>query len=93
MQLEPDTRTPLWTIPDADTPEEARVLLQELPDRKDISIISHTATGTGRTNLIELDTVPLKYHELVDHEIKQLEEVGIISRSMCDWAQPYTGGS
>ena len=55
----------------------------------------------GRTNMIKLDiptegplitsklyTVPLKYCKFVNHEIKQLEEVGIISQSMSDWASP-----
>ena len=50
-------------------------------------------------NLLELDiltegppiaskpyTVPLKYMELIDQEIKHLEEAGIISRIMSDWA-------
>ena len=59
------------------------------------------AMDIGRTNLIKLDiptegppiasklyTVPLKYGEFVDHEIKQLEETGIISRSMSNWASP-----
>ena len=59
--------------------------------------MSKTATDIGRTNLIELDipiegpplaskpyTVPLKYPEFVDHEMKHFEEVGIISRSMSD---------
>ena len=32
--------------------------------------------------------MPLKYCEFVDHEIKQLKEVGIISRSMSNWASP-----
>ena len=32
--------------------------------------------------------MPLKYHESVDHKIKQLEKAGIISRSMSDWARP-----
>ena len=32
--------------------------------------------------------MPLKYHESVDHKIKQLEEVDILSRSMSDWASP-----
>ena len=53
----------------------------------------------GRTNLLELDipiegppiastpySVPVKYRGCVDQEIKQLEEAGIISRSMTDWA-------
>ena len=75
--------------------------LQELLDSKYISIVSQTATDISRTNLIELAiptegppitskpyTGPLKYCELLDHEIKQLEEAGIISRSMSDWASP-----
>ena len=33
-------------------------------------------------------TVPLKYCEFGDHEMKQLEEAGIISQSMHDWAGP-----
>ena len=53
------------------------------------------------TNLIELDiptegppvasksyTVPLKYCKFVDHEIKQLEEEGIILYSMSIWVTP-----
>ena len=51
----------------------------------------------GRTNLIKLDIpmegppiaskpykVLLKYCKFVDHEIKQLEEAGIILQSMSD---------
>ena len=53
----------------------------------------------GRANLIELDiltegppivfkpyTVSLKYRGFVDHKIKQLEEAGIISQTMSNWA-------
>ena len=32
--------------------------------------------------------MPLKYCEFVDPEIKQLEEVGIILRSISHWASP-----
>ena len=101
LQLEPDTKSPMRSIPDADILEEARVRLQELLDREYMNIISQTTTDIGRTNLIELDipteglpitskpyTVPLKYHEFMDHEIKQLEEAGIISQSISDWARP-----
>ena len=55
----------------------------------------------GRTNLIDL-VIPtemppiafkpyidlLKYSEFIDHEIKQLEEAGIILQSMSKWASP-----
>ena len=64
----------------------------DLLERKYLNIISQNMMDIGRTNLIELDIpmeglpiasklymVPLKYCEFVDHEIKQLEEVGIIS--------------
>ena len=101
MQLEPNTKSHLRSIPDADIPEEVRLQLQEVLDRNDIHSISQTVTDINRTNLIELDiptegppiaskpyTLPLKYHEFMDHEIKQLEEVGIISWSMSDWASP-----
>ena len=33
-------------------------------------------------------TLPLKYREFLDHEIKQLEEAGIISRRKGDWVSP-----
>ena len=101
FQLEPDTKSPLKSIPDANMPEEARVQLQEPLDSKYISTVSQTTTDISRANLMELDiptegrpitfksyTVPLKYHEFMDHEVKQLEEAGIISRSMSDWASP-----
>ena len=64
-------------------------------------IILQSATDIGRTNSVELDipteglpiaskpySVPLKYREFMYQEIKQLEEAGIISRSMSDWASP-----
>ena len=54
-----------------------------------------------RTNLIELDiptegpwiaskpyTVLLKNCKFIDHEIKQMEEAGIISQSMSNWTSP-----
>ena len=101
LQLEPDTKPPLRSIPNADIPEEARAQPQELQDQKYINTVSQTATDIGRTNLIELDnstedspitskpyTVPLKYHEFAHHKFKQLEEVGIIPRSMSNWASP-----
>ena len=87
------------SIPDAEIPEEARDKLKEILNIKYTNIVSQTATYIGRTKLIELDiptkgppitskpyTIPLKYHEFVDHEIQQLEEAGIKSCSMSDWA-------
>ena len=99
--LEPDTPNVSKSIPDTDILEIARKRLKELSDIKYNSIVSKSAADIDRTNLIELDiptegppvvskpyTLPLKYREFVGHEIKQLEEAGIISRSMSDWASP-----
>ena len=92
LQLEPDTKALASSIPDADIPKEARMKPQELWNKKHLQIISQNAMDISRTNLIKLDiptedppiaskpyTVPLKYHEFIDHEIKQLEDEGIIS--------------
>ena len=89
-----------------DIPKVARTKLQELLNKKSLQIISQTALDIGRTNLIELDiptdglpiasklnTVLMKYHKLIDYEIKQLEEMGIISQSMSYWARPYPGSA
>ena len=86
-------------MPDADVLEEALSKLQQLLEVKYNAIISKSATDIGRTNLIELDiptegppiaskpySVPLKYQDFVHQEIKQLEEAGIISHSMSNWA-------
>ena len=75
-----------------DIPKEARTKLWELLHKEYLQIISQNAMDTGRTNLIELDipmegplimvkpyTVLLKYHEFIDHDLKQLWEAGIIS--------------
>ena len=83
------------------SPDKARDKLMELLNIKYANIMSQTARDIGRTSLIELDiptecplivskpyTVPLKYHEFMDHKIKQLEEAGIISRSISNWASP-----
>ena len=95
LQSEPDTPNVSRSILNDDIPEIARKQLQELLDVKYNSIVSKLSADIGRTNLIELDiptegppiaskpyTVPLKYREFVDHEMKQLEEAGIISRGM-----------
>ena len=88
-------------MPEADVPEEAKRKLNALLEEKYWDIVSKSAMDMGRTNLIELDiptegpcvscrpySIPLKYRDFVDEEIKQLEDAGIISRSMSDWASP-----
>ena len=64
-------------------------------------IISKSPADFGRTNLIEMDlptteppvstkpyTIPLKYKSFIYEEIKLLEDVGCISKSLSDWASP-----
>ena len=64
-------------------------------------IVSKSPTDFSRTNLVEMDrpttgppvatkpyTIPLKYKSLMDDEIKLLEDVGCISKSLSDWACP-----
>ena len=59
--------------------------VRDLLERKYLYIILQNAMDIGRTKLIELDilmegpqivfkpyTIPLNYHEFVDHEIKNL---------------------
>ena len=83
LQLEPYTKALASSILDADIPEEARMKLQELLNKKYLQIISQNATDISRTNLMELDiptegpliasklyTVWLKCHKFIGHEIK-----------------------
>ena len=101
LQLEPDSKILSRSIPDADIPSKAKDKLKELLDIKYMNIVSQTAMDIGRINVIQLYiltegppialkpyTVPLKYHGFVDHKIRQLEEAGIISRMMSNWASP-----
>ena len=101
LQLEPDTKPSSRSIPDTNILEEAREKLQELFDKKYIHIISQTATDIARTNLIRAGYpyrrstnhfkalhCTTEYHEFMDHQIKQLEEVDIISQSMSNSASP-----
>ena len=69
LQLEPDTKSLLRSIPDADILEEDGVQLQELLDRKYININSQTATDIGRTNLIELD-IPAEVLQAIHHTLE-----------------------
>ena len=101
LQQELDSKSLSRSITDVDIPEEARMKLRDLLEKKYHHIMSQNMTDIGRTNLIELDipmegpqitskpyTVPLKYDEFVDHKIKQLEEAGFILQSISDWASP-----
>ena len=87
------------STPDAEVPKEALLELQHFLEAKYSSIVSMSATDIGRTNIIELDiptegppiackpySIPLKYQDFVDQEIEQLEDMGIISHSMSNWA-------
>ena len=88
-------------MPEPDVPEEAKGKLNTLLEGKYNNILSKSATDIGRNNLIELAiptkgpcmscrpySIPLKHTDFVDEEIQQLEDAGIISRSMSNWASP-----
>ena len=75
--------------------------MQHLLEAKYNTIVSKSATDIGRTNLIELDiltegppiackpfSVPLKYRDCIDQEIKQWDDAGIIYHLMFNWASP-----
>ena len=59
LQIEPNTKSLSWSIPDVDIPEEARKKQQEFLNKKFVHIVSQTATDIGRTDLIELD-IPME---------------------------------
>ena len=102
LQLEADKpKHPEISTPDAEVPKNALNELQHLLEAKYSTIVSKSATDIGRTNLIELDiptedpsiackpySVPLKYRDFIDHEMKQLEDAAIISHLMSNWASP-----
>ena len=102
LQLEADKSKQLEiSTPDAEVLKMVLLRLQHLLEAKYISIVLKSTTDIGRTNLIKLDipakgppitckpySVSLKYQDFVDQEIKQLEDAGIISHSMSNWASP-----
>ena len=102
LQIEADKKAhPRVKMPEAYVPEETKEKLCTLLKEKYNSIVSKSATDIGRTNLIELDiptdgpcmssrpySIPLKNRDFMDEEIQQLEDAGIISRSMSDSASP-----
>ena len=96
-----DNSKPDITLQDADTPQDIRDQLNHMFNTKFTCIVSKSSTDFGRTNLVEMDlpttglpaasklyTIPLKYKSFVDDEIKLLEDVGCISKSLSDWGSP-----
>ena len=86
-------------LQDANVPLEIQHKLNTMLNSKFTGIISKSPADFGRTNLIEMDlpttgppvstkpyTIPLKYKPFIDKEIKLLEDVGCISKSLSDWA-------
>ena len=104
LQLEADKpNNSEVSTPNTDVLEEALNKLQNLLEVKYSTIISKYATDIGRTNLIELDiptegphivskpySVSQKYWDFINQEIKQLEDAGIISHLMSNWASPIS---
>ena len=100
LQLEADKPNhPKINTPNAEVLEKALNKLQNLLEVKYSTIVSKSATDIGRSYLIELDiptegppiasrpySVPLKYQDFIDQEIKQLGDAGIISPFISNWA-------
>ena len=85
LQLEAEKPKQLEiSTPNEEVPKKALLELQHLLKAKYSSTVSKSATDIGRTNLIQLDiptegppiactpySIPLKYWDFVDQEIKQ----------------------
>ena len=88
-------------LQDANLPLEIQWKLNTMLTSKFTGIISKSPADFGRTNLIEMDllttgppvstkpyTIALKYKSFIDEEVKLLEDVGCISKSLSGWASP-----
>ena len=81
-----------------DIPQAARDKLNHMINTQFACIIPKSSADFGRTNLVEMDllttglpvaskayTIPLQYKSFIDKEIKLLEDVGCISKSISNW--------
>ena len=82
-----------------DTIQQFEELCERFPE-----VFSKNSEDIGRTNLITMDidtddhppicqkpyTLALKHYKWVQKEVDQLEQTGIITRSMSPWASPRT---
>ena len=88
-------------LQDADIPQDIRDKLNHMIITQFACIVSQSSSDFSRTNFLEMDfpttglpvaskpyTIPLKYKAFVDEEIKLLEDVGCISKSISNWASP-----
>ena len=88
-------------LQDANVQLEIQHKLNTMLSNKFAEIISKSPTDSGQTKLIEMDlptteppfstqpyTIPLKYKAFINEEIKLLEDVGCISKSLSKWASP-----
>ena len=88
-------------LQDAEIPQATRDKLNHMINTKFACIILQSSADFGRTNLVEMDlpttglpvaskpyTIPLKYKSFIDDEIKLLEDVGYMLKSINDWASP-----
>ena len=97
MMKRPDTK-----IGDTANADKWKTKVLNMLESRFGNIISRSSTDVGRTKLHTLDvqvtegssvfvkqyTIPLKYQNFIDNEIKRLEEAGLISRSLSNWSAP-----
>ena len=101
FQLEHSDTKHSIVLQDVHIPQEAKDGLSSLLEVDYSSIISKLSMDVGRTNLFQMDIptvgpplackpypIPLKYQKFVNKEIKLLENVDCISKSLNPWAAP-----
>ena len=95
-------KRPEVTLEDMKNVDKWKTKVINMLESKFSSIISKSSTDVGHTNLHTVDlqvsdgspvfvkqyTIPLKYQSFIDEETKQLEEAGLISRSLSNWSVP-----
>ena len=86
---------------DTNVPQEARDCLNAMLKNNFQSIVSKLSADIGKTKLLKMDItikgppitcrlylILLKYQKFVDEEIKLLEAIGCISKSLSPWPAP-----
>ena len=96
-----DSGKPAVILQDIEIPQAARDKLNHMINNQFTCIISNSSAYFCRSNLVEMDlpttglpitskpyTIPLIYKSFADEEIKLLEDIGCISKSLSDRALP-----
>ena len=102
MEMETIMKRPEVTLEDTKDADKWKSKVLNMLETKFASIVSKSSMDVGHTNLHTVDlqvtegnpifvkqyTIPLKCQNYIDEEMKKLEEVGLISRSLSNWSAP-----